>query len=41
MKLAPSSYYYKPIADPAELLCSDALLRDHIERLQREFAGYG
>jgi len=41
MKLAPSSYDCKPIADPAELLCSDALLRDHIERIQREFAGYG
>jgi hypothetical protein len=41
MKLAPSSYDCKPIADPAELLCSDALLRAHIERIQREFAGYG
>ena len=41
MKLAPSSYYCKPIADPSELSCSDALLREHIERLQGEFAGYG
>ena len=41
MKLASSSYYYKPITDPSELSCSDAELRDHIERLQGEFAGYG
>ena len=41
MKLASSSYYYKPITGPSELSCSDALLRDHIERLQGEFAGYG
>ena len=41
MKLAPSSYYYKPITDPSESSCSDAELRDHIERLQGEFAGYG
>jgi len=41
MKLAPSSYYYKPITDPSELSCSDEELRDHIERLQGEFAGYG
>jgi hypothetical protein len=39
MKLASSSYYYKPITDPSELSCSDAELRDHIERLQGEFAG--
>jgi putative transposase len=41
MKLASSSYYYKPITDPSELSCSDAELRNHIERLQGEFAGYG
>ena len=41
MKLAASSYYYKPIADQPELLCSDVLLRDHIERIQGEFVGYG
>ena len=41
MKLAPSSYYYQPITDPSELLCSDVELRDHIERIQGEFAGYG
>ena len=41
MKLAASSYYYKPIADPAELLCREVLLRDHIERIQGEFVGYG
>lgn len=41
MKLAGSSYYYKPITGPSEPSCSDALLRDHIERLQGEFAGYG
>jgi putative transposase len=41
MKLASSSYYYQPITDPSELSCSDEDLRDHIERLQGEFAGYG
>jgi putative transposase len=41
MKLASSSYYYKPISDPPERLYSDTELRDHIERLQGKFAGYG
>ena len=41
MKLASSSYYYKPISEPSQRLYSDAELRDHIERLQGEFAGYG
>ena len=41
MKLAGSSYYYKPITGPSEPSCSDEELRDHIERLQGEFAGYG
>ena len=41
MRLAASSYYYKRIADQPELLCSDVLLRDHIERIQGEFVGYG
>jgi len=41
MKLASSSYYYKPISAPSQRLYSDAELRDHIERLQGEFAGYG
>ena len=41
MNLAPSSYYYQPVTDLAAQECSDALLRDHIERLQQEFPGYG
>jgi putative transposase len=41
MKLASSSYYYRPVTDIEERDRSDALLRDHIERLQGEFPGYG
>ena len=41
MKLASSSYYYQPIGDPAQRFYSDVELRDHIERLQGEFVGYG
>jgi putative transposase len=41
MKLASSSYYYQPITDLEERDRSDAELRDHIERLQGEFPGYG
>jgi len=41
MKLASSSYYYQPISDPQTQERGDALLRDHIERLQGEFPGYG
>jgi putative transposase len=41
MKLASSSYYYKPKTDVEEQTRSDAELRDHIERIQGEFAGYG
>lgn len=41
MNLAPSSYYYKPKTDVDGQACSDAELRDHIERIQGEFAGYG
>ena len=41
MKLASSSYYYPPITDLEERDRSDAELRDHIERLQGEFPGYG
>jgi putative transposase len=41
MKLAPSSYYYKPITDLQAQECNDGLLRDHIEQLQGEFPGYG
>jgi putative transposase len=41
MKLASSSYYYQPIADLEAQDRSDGLLRDHIERLQGEFPGYG
>lgn len=39
MNLASSSYYYKP--NPGRRSGSDAELRDHIERIQGEFAGYG
>ncbi len=41
MNLAPSSYYYKPTTDVDGQARSDAELRDHIERIQGEFAGYG
>lgn len=41
MKLASSSYYYQPVTDLEAKERSDALLRDHIERLQGEFPGYG
>lgn len=41
MKLASSSYYYQPLADLEAQEQSDALLRDHIERLQQDFPGYG
>jgi len=41
MKLSSSSYYYQPITDLEERDRSDAELRDHIERLQGEFPGYG
>jgi putative transposase len=41
MNLAPSSYYYKPKTDVEGQANSDAELRDHIERIQGEFAGYG
>jgi len=41
MKLAPSSYYYRPVTDGDDQVRSDVELRDHIERLQGEFAGYG
>jgi len=41
MNLAPSSYYYKPKTDVEGQARNDAELRDHIERIQGEFAGYG
>lgn len=41
MKLASSSFYYQPITESEERDRKDALLRDHIERLQGEFPGYG
>jgi putative transposase len=41
MKLASSSYYYQPVTDLEAQERSDALLRDHIERLQQDFPGYG
>lgn len=41
MNLASSSYYYKPKADLDRQGRSDAELRDHIERVQGEFPGYG
>lgn len=41
MKLAASSYYYKAKSDVGGQVSRDAELRDHIERIQGEFAGYG
>jgi putative transposase len=41
MKLASSSYYYHPKTDVERQARSDAELRDHIERIQGEFSGYG
>jgi len=41
MNLASSSYYYKPKTEVDGQANSDAELRDHIERIQGEFAGYG
>lgn len=41
MKLASSSYYYQPVTDLEAKHSSDTLLRDHIERLQQDFPGYG
>ena len=41
MKLASSSYYYHPKTDVEGQGRSDAELRDHIERIQGEFSGYG
>lgn len=41
MNLASSSYYYQPVIDLEAQEQSDALLRDHIERLQGEFPSYG
>jgi putative transposase len=41
MKLASSSYYYKPKSSGEGPAQRDAELRDHIERIQGEFLGYG
>jgi putative transposase len=41
MRLASSSYYYQRVTDFEAQACSDALLRNHIERLQQDFPGYG
>ncbi|MDP2604251.1 MAG: IS3 family transposase, partial [Deltaproteobacteria bacterium] len=41
MNLASSSYYYKPKTGVDGQASSDAELRDHIERIQGEFVGYG
>lgn len=41
MNLAPSSYYYKPGTDMDGRVSRDAELKDHIERIQGEFPGYG
>jgi putative transposase len=41
MKLASSSYYYQPMTDLEAQDHQDIELRDHIERLQGEFPGYG
>jgi putative transposase len=41
MNLASSSYYYKPKTEIERQARRDAELRDHIDRIQGEFAGYG
>ncbi len=41
MNLASSSYYYKPKTEVDGQASSDTELRDHIERIQGEFVGYG
>ena len=41
MNLAPSSYYYKPKTDGDGKAGGDAELKEHIERIQGEFPGYG
>jgi putative transposase len=41
MNLAPSSYYYQPKSDAEDQAWRDAELKDHIERIQEEFPGYG
>ena len=41
MNLASSSYYYKSKTNAGGQAKTDAELRDHIERIQREFPGYG
>jgi putative transposase len=41
MNLAASSYYYKAKSDVKGQARSDTELRDHIERIQGEFSGYG
>lgn len=41
MKLASSSYYYQSKGDVDGQARSDAELKDHIERIQGEFSGYG
>jgi len=41
MNLAASSYYYKPRTDVEGQAKSDAELRDHIERIHKEFTSYG
>lgn len=41
MSLASSSYYYQPVTDLQAQQGGDAWLRDHIERLQGDFPGYG
>ena len=41
MSLASSSYYYQPTTDLQAQEVFDLELRDHIERLHRDFPGYG
>lgn len=41
MKLGSSSYYYQPITDLQAQERGDAELRDHIDRVQGVFPGYG
>lgn len=41
LEMSVGAYYYKPKIDPIVRAISDADLRDHIERIQMEFPGYG
>ena len=41
MNLAASSSYYQAKSDAEDQACRDAELKDHIDRIEGEFPGYG